>query len=69
VPGPGTYDAKEPSSKQQVAISGRLPDLSNKWIKDVPGPGTYKTMELLDKNLKSNISKFQSCKTGRFGRG
>jgi hypothetical protein len=52
-----------------VGLSGRFADLSTKWINEVPGPGTYKTMELLDKNLKSNISKFQSCKTGIFGRG
>jgi hypothetical protein len=44
-------------------------DLSTKWTDQVPGPGTYKTMELLDKNLKSNVSKFASCRTGRFSKG
>jgi len=44
-------------------------DLSDKWKLSVPGPGAYKTLELLDNNLKSKISKFESCKSGKFGKG
>lgn len=69
VPGPGAYNVKEIESQQKVGFSGRVPDLSDKWIKAVPGPGAYKTMELLDKNLKSHLSKFASCRTGRFAKG
>lgn len=54
---------------QKISLSGRVPDLTDKWIKEVPGPGTYKTYELLDKNLKSNISKFESIRTGKFSKG
>ncbi len=54
---------------KKVSLSGRIPDLSDKWIKGVPGPGAYKTFDLLDKNLKSNISKFSNIKTGKFGKG
>lgn len=52
-----------------IGISGRFPDLSDKWIREVPGPGAYKTMDLLDKNMKSNISKFGSVRAGRFSKG
>ena len=68
-PGPGAYDAKKPLSRQRVILASRVKDLSNKWINEVPGPGAYKTLELLDKNCRSNLSKFESCRAGRFGKG
>jgi hypothetical protein len=68
-PGPGAYNVKPSESKQTIGLSGRVADLSDKWIKEVPGPGQYKTMDLLDKNMKSNISKFGSARTGRFSKG
>lgn len=69
VPGPGSYEAKDLRSQQKVSLSGRMADLSSKWIREVPGPGAYKTAELLDKNLKSAVSKFGSCRAGRFSKG
>lgn len=68
-PGPGAYDAKEPLSRQRVILASRVKDLSNKWINEVPGPGTYKTLELLDKNCKPNLSKFESCRVASFSKG
>ncbi len=66
-PGPGAYHVKEPTSQQKVSFSGRLADLSDKWALSVPGPGAYKTLELLDKNRKSNLSKFGNSPTVKFG--
>ena len=68
-PGPGSYDAKEPLSRQRVILASRVKDLTNKWINEVPGPGTYKTLELLDKNYKSNLSNFSSSRAARFSKG
>ena len=47
-------------------MSGRNVDLGDKWIKSVPGPGNYDTIQLLNKDLKSINSKFQNVQTGRF---
>jgi len=58
VPGVGSYDVKEPLSSQSVGFAGRLADFSDKWAKEVPGPGSYKTLELLDKNRKVQLSKY-----------
>ena len=39
-------------------MSGRLIDQTENWIRKVPGPGAYQTLELINKNLKSSNSKF-----------
>jgi hypothetical protein len=49
-------------------LSGRLNDLSNKYIESVPGPGTYQTIDLLNKNLKANVSRFPSPSSAKFGK-
>jgi len=40
-PGPGTYDLAEEMGQNKVSLSGRLIDLTEKWIRRVPGPGQY----------------------------
>lgn len=68
VPGVGSYAIKEPESHRTISFSGRSIDLSEKWIRQVPGPGTYETLELLDKNLKSLNSKFHNGRSQRFSK-
>lgn len=58
MPAVGSYDIKEPTSRKKIGFSGRHVDLADKWIKQVPGPGSYRTLDLLDKNLKAQISKY-----------
>ncbi len=61
VPGPGNYHAKYnyvDEASPKVSLASRHLDVSDKWALSVPGPGSYKTIELLDKNLKSNVSRF-----------
>jgi len=68
VPGVGSYLIREPKNNQTISLSGRVPDLSEKWIRQVPGPGTYKTLELIDKNLKSNNSRFGNARSQKFSK-
>lgn len=68
VPGVGSYAIKEPKSHQTVSFHSRVADLSDKWIREVPGPGTYQTLELIDKNLKSSISKFGNARSQKFSK-
>ena len=42
-------------------------DLTEKWIKSVPGPGSYKTLDLIDKD-SSSISKYGSPKGTKFSK-
>lgn len=44
VPGVGSYQVKDPKTSQTISFSGRAIDLSEKWIRQVPGPGTYETL-------------------------
>lgn len=69
VPGVGNYSIKDSKSNQTISFSSRVVDLSEKWIREVPGPGTYNTLELLDKNLKSQNSKFHNGRSQKFGLG
>jgi hypothetical protein len=68
VPGVGAYDIKDLASNKTVGLAGRLVDLSDKWTKQVPGPGSYKTLDLLDKNLKSQLSKYESARSHKFSK-
>lgn len=52
-----------------MTIAGRTVDHSDKWQLEVPGPGAYKTLELVNKQLKSPISNIPNCKTGKFSLG
>ncbi len=39
-------------------MKGRNKDLSDRWIKSVPGPGTYNTLELINKDNRTFVSNF-----------
>ena len=69
VPGVGNYSIKDTKSNQTISFSSRVVDLTEKWIREVPGPGTYDTLELLDKNLRSQNSKFGNGRSQKFGTG
>lgn len=59
---------KHIESKSKVLIASRLADHSDKWVLSVPGPGAYKTLDLLDKNMKSSLAKYSSVAYGKFDR-
>jgi hypothetical protein len=48
------------------SIRSRIQDKSDKWVKSVPGPGAYDTLELLDKNLKTSNSRIPNIKSAKF---
>ena len=41
-------------------MGNRLVSLDDKWGKQVPGPGNYETLQILDKNLKSHNSRVKN---------
>lgn len=41
VPGVGSYTIKEQKNNQTINISSRAVDLTEKWMRKVPGPGSY----------------------------
>ena len=49
-------------------MSYRNPDLTDKWIKSVPGPGSYEKIKVTNQELKGLQSKFVSAPSTRFGK-
>ena len=60
VPGPQDYNPNYSTidGTPQYSIGTKLKDLSKKWIKSVPGPGSYSTIELVKNNDKILVSNF-----------
>lgn len=48
-PSPGTYNPQLLKKSESYSLYSRRPDLSDGWIKKVPGPGTYKPLQLTSK--------------------
>ena len=73
IPGPGQYNPKndsleEAGKKKGPLLRSRLKDDSDRWLRQVPGPGNYQTLELLDKNMKSNNSRVQNVRSAKFSK-
>lgn len=67
-PSPFEYNPEKPKTNLSYSMSYRNPDLTDRWIKSVPGPGAYSNEKLTNDEIKSLISNYVSAPSTRFGR-
>lgn len=69
VPSPLQYNPESPPSKSlSYTMISRKEDKTDKWLRSVPGPGSYSTFDITSKEDTVPVSKFISSPSTRFGR-
>jgi hypothetical protein len=66
IPAPGAYNLalKEPQIK--YSMRAKLQDHTDKWIKQVPGPGTYNAVDPINEECKNFVAKYETAPSAKF---
>lgn len=68
VPSPLHYNPEKQTKSLSYTMMERREDRSDKWIRSVPGPGTYPAFDITSKEDLIPISTFISSPSTRFGK-
>lgn len=58
MPAPGAYNPSFREKQLKYSMRQRIQDHSDKWTKQVPGPGTYSTSDLFNEQGRNFVSKY-----------
>jgi len=64
-PSPLNYSPKFHDEAPSFSMVSRKDDKTDKWVRSVPGPGSYSHLDLTNKEQKNPISNFRNVSGGR----